>query len=77
MSKKAAKKKKKRKKIDHEKEVAQYVSKASVSLGAGLYHARQMNDPDLVKEIFDLAVKSEELESFLTGKHIDRIGKDI
>lgn len=65
--------KKKRKKFDHQKEMTQYLTKASISLGAALYHARVLGDTDLAADILKAAIQSEKIESKVVGKTIDRL----
>jgi len=65
--------KKKKKKIDHHLEMCQYITKASISLGAAVYHARKLGKEDMAAEILKMAISSERIESKLLGKKIDRI----
>lgn len=71
--KKAKKKAKKKRRIDSRIELAQYMTKASISLGAALYHARKLNEHDMAEEILKMAIASERLEGNILGKKIDRI----
>lgn len=69
-------KKKKKKKVDSKLELAQYMTKASISLGAALYHARKLKEDELAADILVLALMSQKVESVAVGKHIDRLKED-
>ena len=70
---KKSKKARKKKKIDHEKEMGQYLTKASISLGAAHYHAVKIGNEELAADILDAAIASERLESAVLGKVINRL----